>query len=307
MGPETFRPTTETTNAAPPVADATRIALCLSGGGYRAALFHLGALRRLNELGILGRIETITSVSGGSILSAHLARTVTPWPAPGQVCADWDTRVAATFHNLVKRDVRTGPILRAALLPWNWLQPSAGATLLQQQYERYLTPARLCDLPRRPDFIFCATDMAFAVNWEFSRDRVGDYQAGRPATPAEWPVAKAVAASSCFPPIFKPLRVGLRPAQYPVGHFPAGPRRNKLLAKLSLTDGGVYDNLGLEPVWKSHGVLLVSDGGGPTTFDDSPNLPVNLMRYSARPQSHVGALPKRWLLHRYQAPGKRGT
>src|SRR5438309_7042658 len=52
------------------------VALCLSGGGYRAALFHLGAVRRLNELGVLGRIDTITSVSGGSILAAHLANTI---------------------------------------------------------------------------------------------------------------------------------------------------------------------------------------------------------------------------------------
>ena len=44
-----------------------QLALCLSGGGFRAALFHLGALRRLNELGILSRVDTIASVSGGSI------------------------------------------------------------------------------------------------------------------------------------------------------------------------------------------------------------------------------------------------
>lgn len=45
------------------------IGLCLSGGGYRAALFHLGALKRLNEFGILAKLRTISSVSGGSISS----------------------------------------------------------------------------------------------------------------------------------------------------------------------------------------------------------------------------------------------
>ena len=55
------------------------IALCLSGGGFRAALFHLGALRRLNELGILARLKTITSVSGVSIMAALLASRVV-WP-----------------------------------------------------------------------------------------------------------------------------------------------------------------------------------------------------------------------------------
>ena len=49
------------------------IALCLSGGGFRAALFHAGAIRRLNELGVLSRVRTISSVSGGSIASGLLA------------------------------------------------------------------------------------------------------------------------------------------------------------------------------------------------------------------------------------------
>ena len=50
-----------------------KIALAVSGGGYRATLYSLGTLWRLNEFGILGKINTITSVSGGSILTAFLA------------------------------------------------------------------------------------------------------------------------------------------------------------------------------------------------------------------------------------------
>jgi NTE family protein len=48
------------------------IALCLSGGGYRAMLFHVGALWRLNELGYLAKLDRISSVSGGSITAALL-------------------------------------------------------------------------------------------------------------------------------------------------------------------------------------------------------------------------------------------
>src|SRR3954452_23892936 len=64
------------------------VALCLSGGGFRAALFHLGALRRLNELGILSQVEAISSVSGGSVVAAHLAERVRVWPARGEVISD---------------------------------------------------------------------------------------------------------------------------------------------------------------------------------------------------------------------------
>jgi NTE family protein len=48
------------------------IGLCLSGGGYRAMLFHIGSLWRLNELGLLAKIDRIASVSGGSITAATL-------------------------------------------------------------------------------------------------------------------------------------------------------------------------------------------------------------------------------------------
>src|SRR5690349_2227490 len=58
-------------------------ALCLSGGGYRAALFHLGAVRRLNELGVLGRLATVSGVSGGSIVANLLADPRLEFPDPG--------------------------------------------------------------------------------------------------------------------------------------------------------------------------------------------------------------------------------
>src|SRR5213594_2666876 len=68
------------------------IGLCLSGGGFRATLFHLGALRRLNEFGILAKLRTISSVSGGSITAAHLATRIA-WPLGGPL-PDWEDRVA---------------------------------------------------------------------------------------------------------------------------------------------------------------------------------------------------------------------
>ena len=48
------------------------MALRLSGGGYRAMVFHLGCLIRLNELGLLQQLKRISSVSGGSITAGVL-------------------------------------------------------------------------------------------------------------------------------------------------------------------------------------------------------------------------------------------
>ncbi|MGH7628034.1 MAG: patatin-like phospholipase family protein [Gemmatimonadales bacterium] len=282
------------------------MALCLSGGGFRAALFHLGGLRRLNEVGLLSQVDTITSVSGGSIISAHLATRLRPWPAAGAVLSDaeWHERVAGPFRALVRNNLRTWPIVNR-FLPWNWLWDSTGAETLARQYERRLTPLRLPDLPDRPRFIFCATDLPFGVNWVFDsgvlngkRGRVGDYQAGYRRPLPDWPLARAVAASTCFPPVFNPLPVGLRPEQLHRGAY-RREDRDQIVAGLRLSDGGVYDNLGLEPVWKSHLVVLVSDGGATFEAETDRGLFWRLARYVSVVDSQARGLRKRWLIAGY--------
>jgi NTE family protein len=49
---------------------APKLGIALSGGGHRAAFFHIGVLAKLAELGLLRRIEVISTVSGGSIVGA---------------------------------------------------------------------------------------------------------------------------------------------------------------------------------------------------------------------------------------------
>ena len=48
-----------------------KLGLALSGGGFRASLFHIGVLARLAELDQLRHVEVISCVSGGSIVGAH--------------------------------------------------------------------------------------------------------------------------------------------------------------------------------------------------------------------------------------------
>ena len=44
-----------------------KVGLSLSGGGYRAAAYHIGTLKKLDELGLLEKLDVISTVSGGSI------------------------------------------------------------------------------------------------------------------------------------------------------------------------------------------------------------------------------------------------
>lgn len=274
------------------------IGLCLSGGGFRATLFHLGALRRLDELGVLARpdFRTVSAVSGGSIAAAHLATVFARRGAPtGPLGREaWTREVREPLRALTTRDIRTRPFLKR-LLPWNLTKAETTVEALAERYERDLTALRLAALPARPDFLFLATDMAWGVSWTFSRERMGDYQAGYTAPPPDFPLARAVAASACFPPLFDPLRLHFGPSDLKGGSA-RGPERDECLSDFRLTDGGAYDNMGLEPVWKSHAVVLVSDAGGLFTAESDRGLVWRIPRYQAIQERQARALRKRWLL-----------
>ena len=282
-----------------PERGRTGNALCLSGGGFRATLFHLGALRRLNETGVLGRLDTISSVSGGSIMAALLA-TRAPWPVAGPIPPDvWERDVAAPTRAFASRNLRTPAMLGRLLRPWN---TSAGVRGLQAGYAARLSSAPLASLPERPRFVFCATDLCHGVNFVFERARVGDYRLGYLAPPPpDWDVARAVAASSCFPPIFNPL-----PLDMPIDRFKRG-RERLAGADVRLSDGGLYDNLGLEPVWKTHRTVLVSDGGAVFGSVSDGGLLARIGRYIDIVDHQALALRKRWLISSFLDRTMDGT
>jgi NTE family protein len=180
------------------------LALCLSGGGFRAALFHLGALRRLFELGVLQQVDTIAAVSGGSILAAHLAERIRDWETLQVISVDersawWEAEVARPFREFTSKDIRTRSIARR-LLPWNWPRVSASVEGLEAAL-RSLTDMKIEELPDWPTFIFCATDLATGELWESKKPRKNPLGVTSDSeAPLDWPVARAVAASSSFPP-----------------------------------------------------------------------------------------------------------
>ena len=253
----------------------TGAALCLSGGGYRAALFHLGAARRLNELGILGTLRTISGVSGGSIVANLLADPRLGFPGSGQTrpVEGFDELVAAPLNALASRNIRT-PALLTKLRPWTWHQPDVGVRALADQLvdavDWWATPLR-DNGDSGPAIVTSATEVAYGVNWVFEdptarrpHGRVGDYRLGWADPPADLRIADVVAASCAFPPYFAPMVINGEALHLTQGHpgLESEAERASIRRHIRLTDGGVYDNLGLEPVWKSHRTVLVSDGGG---------------------------------------------
>jgi NTE family protein len=279
-----------------PQKERAGTAFCMSGGGYRAALFHLGALRRLNELGVLSRIDTFTSVSGGSIIAAQLATFLAQAsPDPGKPIDGFSDGVAKPMRAFAAKDVRTGAAL-ARLHPRNWLVPGAQSEALASAYALGPAPGRLDDLPEKPRFVFLASDMRFRDQWVFDTGlrRVGSSAAGHQPL-GDWTLAQAVAASSCVPGAFSVVRAKQEPSALTGGSY-AEPDRDRLVREIDLSDGGMFDNLGLEPVWRDHKTVLVSDAAPSFKPDPDVGWLWSALRQGVILLEQATEVRKRWLV-----------
>ena len=242
------------------------IALCLSGGGYRAMLFHVGALWRLNEGGYLKKIDRISSVSGGSITAAVLGMNwgKLAFDKKGIAC-EFVRQVVDPIRMLAGISIDISSVLTGMVTPDMTISDELAAA-----YSKYLFgDATLQDFPDLPRFVINATNVQSGALWRFMKPYMADWRVGKINHPTI-PLAVAVAASSAFPPFLSPVNLKLDHSAYV-------PKSGKNLqcppftTDVVLTDGGVYDNLGLEPVWKLFDTILVSDGGGQMAADPKPH------------------------------------
>jgi NTE family protein len=167
--------------------------------------------------------------------------------------------------------------------------------------------ASLQDLPDKPRFVINSTSMQTGSLWRFSKPYMADYQVGMVRNP-DVELALAVAASSAFPPILSPARVHLDPASFdPAERGPLGVPPYTTDAVLS--DGGVYDNLGLETAWKRYRTILVSDGGG--KMGPQPKPKHDWARHAYRTlgviDTQVRNLRKRQVVAGYLSGDREGT
>src|SRR6516165_8121911 len=144
----------------------SKIGLALSGGGFRATLYHLGLVRFLRDAGILPQVTHITSVSGGSILAAHLLLN---WHRYTGSPEEFDD-AAAEFLSFVRMDVRNRIVRRFPLtFPLRWSGFLLGRStrklsrtgLLEYHYEKFLYgDTSLFELPEKPQLHILATNLS---------------------------------------------------------------------------------------------------------------------------------------------------
>lgn len=250
-----------------PVATAMQWPLCMSGGGYRAMLFHGGVMLALNDLHLLPSMNRFSAVSGGSITQAHfaLAYRGLSLDRGRWRFSDLDEKVVRPLERVAtKETIDVSSVLAGLATP-----RATTSTFLGRSYDRVLLKkANLSDLAlpsfsregvAYPIFIFRATELGTGLPWDFTNYYMGSDELGKFPLP-DIPLSTVVAASSAYPPVFSPITLSLKEmaavsnAKYPA--YEGNGREMRFLREklanlltvahqLTLVDGGVYDNLGL--------------------------------------------------------------
>lgn len=291
--------------------------LALSGGGFRATLFHLGVLWRMNELGLLATLDRITGVSGGAIIAGYLGYRWKDLAFENRVAGNFADAIAVPIRNFCGRTIDTGAIAKGKFDPFH-----TAADHVAKAYDRHLFDgASLQALPddaagAGPRFIIYATNMQSGVSFRFSRPYMADYRIGQNRNTGSVRLSDAVAASSAFPPILTPKILKTRPEDWEQDPDPR--KRGDLWPevdyrrKIYLTDGGVYDNMGLEAIFDRCASVFVSAAGAPFSTDRMAWLSTHsetgvALRTTDIMTEQVRALRRRMLLRRYTVDGIKGA
>lgn len=258
----------------PPLPSLERnIALALSGGGYRAAAFHLGLLDLLERVGLLGRVSSISTISGGTITGTCYAASL----LRGETFVSFYERLYGALRDVnvvdqALRGVQDDHTSESGGRSVPSLIRAAARVYANEAFVGDATLGAVQALGTGPsEWVFSATELTSGTAFRFQTSsrttvRIGGGAADLGLTVSqeigdEIRLADVIAASSCFPGAFEPMGfpddfVWPRPladVKQDVGEsFPVG-----------LMDGGVFDNQGID------GLLRVYDR---TTLRSEPGL-----------------------------------
>jgi NTE family protein len=294
-----------------------KISLALSGGGFRAAVYHLGVLTRLARENQLENVGLLSTVSGGSLaIGLIFAGNDFKWPTSQEYLTKVEPEAR---HLLTSFDLQGALIWR--LFGTFWTLPETRADDLSALMQKHwkLT-AKLSELPLTPRWMINATCYETGKNWRFERQRMGDYIFGY-SNNTDLPLADALAASAGFPGFIGALEFKTTGKSWFRYEQRVDPFQ-KILAledeehwvkvpidpkypKVHLWDGGAYDNHGLEGIqdfnsgWsKRFGFLITSDAAGRAGEEKYQMGIPALLRLSSIMMNQVRSLRTRAILER---------
>lgn len=281
-----------------------RLGLSLSGGGYRAAAFHLGTLNKLQEMGILQHTDVISTISGGSIIGAfyclqkdnYAQFSENLYNGLQQKNVIRKVLLSGTFLQLIAFVlIFLGPAFYFLFTPYAWLFPILVAIFLillfkfqfrifpvseriETIYDQFFfQKKKLGDLPDHPVLVIGSTNIETARPFTFSKNWMQDSNYQYRKVPiqfkaADFPIARAVMASSCVPFAFTPVKIAKKYFKDPADASKVKP---------VLIDGGVYDNQGIHKIMQegrySASHVITSDAGGGSEMSGTYNNAVSLL------------------------------
>ncbi len=267
-----------------------KIGLALSGGGYRATAFHLGVLKKLDELKILDRLSVLSTISGGSIIGAYYLLNKGDF---------------GVFHKSICERLKKSVIKRMLLTPrfilptlvliltfisffnflpagWAFFLVTLGlvaiaisfhnifptSSLISSAYDSlFFEGATLNDLADNPEIVITSANLDTGTLWVFSKRMMGDSSYRYPKGDGKgiefnqenFPVSSAVAASTAVPYLFSPVKI-------PKKYFRSPGDLERVFPQL--LDGGIYDNQGIHKLTQRNSsfkcdIVICSDASQP--------------------------------------------
>jgi len=215
------------------------IGLALSGGGHRAAVFHLGVLSFLAENGLLENIKYLSTVSGGSVVMGLIYRL------NGYRFPDSQTYLEEILPKLrpyftdysLQGSAVMNMLKRVTLINRN----SVLSYTLKRDWKIDADMQDIADIPR---WSIDATVLETGKSWRIEKEKMGARELGYIRSP-RMALADAIAASAGFP-------VGIGPLRLELDRYDFRPKGLSNERSILLYDGGLYDNLGIEVLIKNN-------------------------------------------------------
>lgn len=284
---------------------SNKIGLALSGGGYRAAIYHIGTFRALRKLGVLNKIDVISTNSGGSITGACYSLYHKDYEKFEKTLLDGVKKsviksIVTSWRFYIPTFITISSLFFAVYLlftTYAWVSLIILITLLflillfqfkiipiglliERAYDKFFFGNKtLKDMSSDFQTTINSTNLETGIMFSFSKDKMSDstydYILGKDGEPKRlatfknesFPVARAVLASSSVPGAFTPVLIDKE--------FYTDTKRYGIINP-RLVDGGVYDNQGVHKLTfkKSSSYchnVLVSDAGRKFPFEKTFN------------------------------------
>ncbi|MGP6473633.1 patatin-like phospholipase family protein [Rahnella aceris] len=251
------------------------ISLALSGGGVRAMAFHAGVLKCMADENLLENIKNISTVSGGSLLIGLVFKINNyRWPSSKEYL---DHVYPYLKHELCEKSLMKGflfKFLNIFNLKYLLSRANVLSIAIKDKWDINVSMQRL---PILPDWSINGTTAENGKRFRFNRDNIGDYETGY-ASAKDILLADAMSVSSAFPGLIGPFSLIAKNYRWFKREWGAPEENAEEVTlptkEIRIYDGGVYDNLGLEPFFnQSKGeskenidFIICSDAGAPLKF-----------------------------------------